>query len=335
MDAVEQWVLAQGLCNVEGPTVGPEDWILNVNSLTRPEQPGWPTRAGDVTATRISRPNETYRIFSTAVGVSASIPAELAFGPGDCIFIPDEGRRSIVRVTPSLQVSDYVTEFEGHRLNGPNGLCFDDLGNLYFTDPWTSSPLNPIAGVYGRSFATGELFRIDSGMQFTNGIAVWRNGLFVAETFTRKVWRYELDGLGGATGREEFCELPDVPNLVPLEPAVQRAVGVESICGPDGIAFDETGRLYVAHYGSFGVYVYRADGSLESILTMPGRNVTNICFGGANRDQLFATVDDLGQIVCHELGTTGARLPFEPGDASPWFDVLHEAERGEPLVTPK
>ena len=143
-------------------------------------------------------------LFNTSTEDVEGIPCALAFGPDEALYIPDEGRRAIVRVSPEGETQDFIIHWRDERINGANDLVFDQEGNLYFTDPWTSSPRNPVAGVYGYSWSSGELHRIDSGMQFTNGIVIWEDRLLVAETYTRMVWSYNLDGEGRAGDRRAF-----------------------------------------------------------------------------------------------------------------------------------
>jgi hypothetical protein len=61
----EPWVLARRLCSVEGPTVGPDGWVLNVCSVSRPSE-NWPTRGGDITATHRDHTLETQVILNTS-----------------------------------------------------------------------------------------------------------------------------------------------------------------------------------------------------------------------------------------------------------------------------
>ncbi|MCW2980304.1 MAG: SMP-30/Gluconolaconase/LRE domain protein [Solirubrobacterales bacterium] len=306
------WTLARGLCNAEGPTAAPRGWILNVNSLSRPSEPSWPTRGGDITATHLARPGQTTVLFNTSTAKVEGIPCALAFGPDEALYIADEGRRAILRVPPEGEIEDLIIDWHDERLNGANDLVFDPAGNLYFTDPWTSSPRNPVAGVYGYSWSSGELHQIDSGMQFTNGIVVWEDRLLVAETYTRMVWSYELGGEGRAGNRQPFCELPDIADAPPLPPNVQQTLGVKYVCGPDGMACDAEGRLYVAHYSAGGIFVYDRSGDYVDTIPTPGAIPTNVCFGGPDHDQLFVTVDDIGELLVYDLGVPGQRLPFCP-----------------------
>jgi gluconolactonase len=305
----EPTLIASGLAAVEGPTAGPDGWILNVCSITRPTE-NWPTRGGDVTATQIARPGRTYRLFNTSTGEVTGIPAALAFGPDGALYVTDEGRRAIVRVTPDGAQDDLVTTVAGEPLNGPNDLSFDPDGNLYFTDPWTSSPENPVGGVCVYLWESEEVRRLDEGMAFPNGIVVRGERLYVAETYPRIIWVYDLPEPGVATHKRELCTLPDP--------------GGETIAGPDGLAFDVEGRLYVAHYGGGGVYVFDESGRQTSLIETPGDNPTNVCFGGTGHAQLFVTVDDPGTLVAFDPGVRGDRINFCPTGASahPWAPVL-------------
>jgi len=304
-------LFAEKLCAPEGPVVAPNGWILNVCSITRKDQ-DWPTRGGDITATHRTDPLVTHTVFNTSTDEVVGIPAALAFGPDGCLYVTDEGRRSIVRVTPEGKISDFISRYEGKRINGPNDLCFDSEGNLFFTDPWGSSADKRIGSVYGYEWSTGELFQIHTGLAFPNGILVRNNRLYAAETYTNMIWTYDVVGPGKAEHPEEFCRLPDLK------------VKIET--GPDGMAFDAEGNIYVATVGVGFVYVYDAKGKLIEGIPTCGIRPTNVCFGGPKHDSLFVTIDDLGTIVNIPTGGPGYRLPFCPSATAdhPWSKMLPE-----------
>lgn len=327
----EHEVVARGLCNVEGPTAGPADWLLNVCSVSRPVEP-WPTVGGDIVATRIGHPEASQVLLNTSTDAVVGIPAALAFGPDSALYICDEGRRSIVRVAADGQIDDWVTAFNGARINGPNDLSFGDDGYLYFTDPWTSSPRNPIGAVYGCDPATRQLTRIDSGMQFPNGIVASGGLLYVAETYPSVVWAYELDGSGGASHKRLFCRLPEVDDPPLLPRNLRDALGVDSVTGPDGMCLDVDGNLYVAHYGGGAVVVYSPDGSLIEQLEVPGAMATNVCFGGDGHSTLFVSVDDPGLIAAYPTTAVGRAVPHCPSGRNdhPFLQLLGDQARALP-----
>ena len=302
---------ATQLCAPEGPTAGPDGWILNVCSFTRDE--AWPTRGGDITATHQSAPGRTERLFNTRAGGVEGIPAALAFGPDGALYVTDEGHRAVLRVGPDGTRSRWVDSFEGEALNGPNDLCFDTDGSLFFTDPWGSSLEAPIGAVYGHA-AAGELHRIDGDMVFPNGIAVRHDRLYVAETLRSCVWVYDVVGPGEATNRRLFCRQPPVPGA--------------AVSGPDGMAFDAEGNLLVAHYGSGFVFVYDSDGGEVDRISCGGAAPTNVCFGGPDHATLFITVDDTGEMVAVDRGVRGQTLNFcaAAGGSHPFAAMMAAGE---------
>jgi gluconolactonase len=301
---VSRRVLARGLSAAEGPVVGPNGWVLNVNSFDRPEV-GHATRGGDITATHPARPGETRILFNTG-----GIPAALAFGPDGCLYVTDSGRRSIVRVEPDLTQTDLVRDWQGQPFNGTNDLSFDADGNLYFTDPYTTGPDNPVGGVYCYLWATRQVRRIDHSMQFPNGIVVRGDRLYVAETCTRTVWLHDVFAPGETRDRRVHATLP------PAE--------WEGIHGPDGMCFDAEGNLYVAYFGGACVCVFDDSGALVERLDPGSACPTNVCFGGERHDELFVTLDDTGELMVLEPGAHGERLAFCPSLAPDhsWGNVL-------------
>jgi sugar lactone lactonase YvrE len=61
---------------------------------------------------------------------------------------------------------------------------------------------------------------------------------------------------------------------------------------PDGLAVDEEGVIWVALYGSGCVARYRPDGAPDGSLEVPASSVTSLCFGGADRRDLYVVSAD-------------------------------------------
>ncbi len=59
---------------------------------------------------------------------------------------------------------------------------------------------------------------------------------------------------------------------------------------PDGMAIDEEGMLWIAHWGGFGVYRWNPEnGELLDKILLPVPNVTSCVFGGQQLNELFIT----------------------------------------------
>jgi gluconolactonase len=150
---------------------------------------------------------------------------------------------------------------------------FDSNGVLYFSDPKGSSLDRPTGGFY-RAFPDGTLEQLDTGLAFPNGVAIAPDGsaVYLAETWTNRILRYTIGAEGRVGPRTEFVHLTDKP-------------------GPDGLAFDEAGYLYVAHFNFGRVDVYSPTGRERDRIVVPGAGITNMAFGGrANRDLVITEV---------------------------------------------
>ena len=61
---------------------------------------------------------------------------------------------------------------------------------------------------------------------------------------------------------------------------------------PDGLAVDEVGVVWVAEYGGGCVTGFAVDGSVLATVAVPAKLVTSVCFGGADRRDLYIVSAD-------------------------------------------
>ena len=211
---------------------------------------------------------------------TGGIPAGLAFDREGTLYVADEGDQwhGVLKVSPDGTIVPWIQEYQGTPLNGANDLVFDAQGVLYFSDPWRSSRENSIGGFY-RAFPDGRLEQLDTGLAFPNGVAVAPDGsaVFLAETGHNRVLRYAVSPDGTVGPRTEWAQLEDGP-------------------GPDGMAFDADGSLYVAHYGASRVDVLDPSGRVTRHIPIPGLGVTNVAFGGPNGRTVIVTEVETGTV---------------------------------------
>jgi gluconolactonase len=223
---------------------------------------------------------------------TGGIPAGLAFDRDGNLYVADEGDQihGVLRITPEKRVEILVSAYEGQPLNGANDLMFDASGVLYFSDPWGSSAEDPKGGFY-RRFPDGRLERLDHGLAFPNGVAVAADGsaVYLAETYRNRILRYEIGPDGTVGPRRHWADLP-------------------GWAGPDGMAFDERGSLYVAHFGGGRVAIFAPDGTLTDEIKVPGSKTTNCAFGGPERKTLVITDVETASLYRVELDVAGQRL---------------------------
>jgi gluconolactonase len=166
---------------------------------------------------------------------------------------------------------------------GCNDLHLADNGDIYFTDQGQTGLHDPTGRVY-RLGAGGRLDCLISNGPSPNGLVVDPSGtvLFVAMTRDNSVWRAHLlrDGSVSKVGR--FCQL--------FGPS-----------GPDGLAMDAGGRLYVAHASLASVFVYAANGEcIARIKSCAGPTCTNIALSADGR-RIVITESSTGIVMTADL----------------------------------
>ncbi len=129
----------------------------------------------------------------------------------------------------------------------------------------------------------GDCWRIDApgsttllygGIGLTNGIGFSPDGsvIYHADTSANAVVAHDVAADGSCGNRR---------NLVQRE-------GFQ----PDGLAVDEAGTVWVAEYGGRCVSGWAADGGSMGRVEVPAKLVTSVCFGGADRRDLYIVSAD-------------------------------------------
>jgi gluconolactonase len=250
--------------------------------------------------TRVSRDGTHSRIATTGR------PNGLAIDDDDALWVAESPDPTLLRVTLDGQV-ERVAELAGEALLWPNDLCFGPDGALYLTDSgvllsdfmdgdlpkpgWEEVPLD--GKVFRIERNGGAASVIDRGLAFANGIAFGPDGLlYVAETRTGNVYRYS----SGDWQREEFGNV--------LDPE-WRGRGFR---GPDGMAFDAGGLLYVSVFGQGDITVLGRNGAVLRPYRLRGSAPTNCAFAADASTSLFLVEDEQGTIERLDLGVGGLEL---------------------------
>src|SRR5690606_20841122 len=101
----------------------------------------------------------------------------------------------------------------------------------------------------------------------------------IAETGTKKIWRGIWDSKNMSLNENHlFAE-------------------TGGSVGPDGLALDEVGNLYVAVYGGSSINVYNKNGSLTNKIELQGQNPTNCAFDPTGKLGLVITEAEQGTVL--------------------------------------
>lgn len=215
------------------------------------------------------------------------IPNGIAIDEKDNIIFCDSGQQSIRSFSPHTgQLFTIATHVIKERLSKPNDLVFDKIGNLVFTCPGDSR--QEPTGYACVLMKNGVIKKITNQKYFPNGLAFTGDGqyLVIAETYKHRLWKGKWNATTGEwTNEKIWCETGG-----PVGPG-----------GPDGMAFDRDGHLFVAVYGTGKLKIINPEGEIIDELLLPGQNPTNCAFDPAFEKRLIVTEAEQGAILCVDL----------------------------------
>jgi sugar lactone lactonase YvrE len=188
------------------------------------------------------------------------------------------------------EVTPKLTRRHLERFKGPNDLIVDSKGNVYFTDQGQTGMTDQTGKVY-RLCPDGRLDTLIENGISPNGLVLSPDErfLFVAMTRQNSVWRLPLHEDGTTTKVGLFFQ----------------SFGA---AGPDGLAMDSEGNLFICHPSLGCVFVVDAQGVPKARIVSgtEGINLTNCCFGGPEGKTLFITDSLEGNVQKLEWHCSGA-----------------------------
>jgi gluconolactonase len=198
-------------------------------------------------------------------------------------------------------VDTLYTECDGQPLRAPNDLVFDDAGGFWFTDHGVRQGRSSdrTAVYYARpdgSSIKEVVFPLDA----PNGVGLSPDGrtLYVAETHTGRVWRWNVPEPGVIEGTN------------PLGPAAGELLcGLPGLQLLDSLAVDGEGWVCVGTLVNGGITVISPDGSEVVHLPFDDPLVTNIAFFG-DEARAVVTLSATGRLVEIDWPRPGLSLAF-------------------------
>ncbi len=288
--------VGRGLHRPEGVAVGPDGtvWASDAASAAARVEPG-PT---------------------APVGSAGGEPNSLNFLPsGELLIANFQGHLQLLD-TSTGEVRSFVEEVDGRRIIHANYALADANGFVWASestrfeqpDPETIPKMleNPDGWVFVRR-PDGSSEIVADGLVFANGLCFSPDGrwLYMAETLSGVIRRARIKP-GGAFGDSEqwFAFERDGREA--------EAMGVP---GPDGMGFDESGRLWVGVWNRGALAVVAPDGTLEAMITDPDGTAldwpTNVAWGGPDRRTLYVASIVLPHLSAASVTAPGIPQPWE------------------------
>lgn len=191
---------------------------------------------------------------------------------------PKGGAHAVRRYEKDGTVTNLADSFNGKKLNGPNDLCFDAQGGIYFTDPRygdKSDIEQDVMAVY-RIDLDGTLTRVIEDLESPNGILISKDNksLFLVDHNpdvggARILVKYR-SSMGGSWIKDKIL------------------LDFGTDYGMDGMVFDEEENIYVTGGSGVtaGVHIISSNGDAMGFIPTP-ETPGNCTFSGKNLDILY------------------------------------------------
>jgi len=158
----------------------------------------------------------------------------------------------------------------------PNAATDDGKGGVYLSSSGIFAAHAPLIGAVLYLDRRGTLSRLAEGIHYANGVALSADGrtLYVSEHLSRRVLAFDVHKDGTLSDRRVYVALDDLE-------APDPGRGWE--VGPDGLAVDRGGDLYIAEYGAGHLLVVGRDRQLKATVTVAQPYVTAVALTGDER----------------------------------------------------
>ena len=207
---------------------------------------------------------------------------------------PAGGAHAVRRYEKNGTVTTLAESFQGKKLNGPNDLCFDNEGRIYFTDPRygdKSDIEQDVMAVYCIDL-DGTLTRVIEDLESPNGILISKDNksLFLVDHNldpggARTLVKYKSNSAGGWIKDKVLLDFG-------------------SDYGMDGMVFDQEENIYVTGGSgeTAGVHIVSSFGEFKGFIPTP-EVPGNCTFSGENLDYLYICAStSLYRIKMHAKG---------------------------------
>jgi len=225
----------------------------------------------------------------TTLPLHAKKAAGTAFGPDGKRYVVAGETKQILSYDPSGKETVVADSISG------NDLVVANNGNIFVTSPDGSER----PGKLHLITPDGKKTVADAGLKFPNGDALSpdQTQLYVTESASRWVWVYQVQPDGTLVNKQRYGWLHDTD--------------IEGNAWSDGLKCDRDGRVYVT--SRLGIQVLDQTGRVNAIIPVPAGQSSNLCFGGANFDTMYATAGD--KVYRRKVKVHGANAfekPFKP-----------------------
>lgn len=214
---------------------------------------------------------------------------------------------SIQRVDPATgQVTLLYNSCDDMPLRAPDDIVFDRDGGFWFTASGYQDADTDVLYKGGLFYASTDGKKIvkAAAIPMANGVGLSPDGgtIYVSDTVFGRLWALEILDPGSRTGQVKPGPLPVMPGRV-----VHTLPGFQWL---DSLAVEASGQICVGTIFNGGITIFHpTDGSTEHV-AIPDMFTTNLCFGGADMQDVWITASSTGKLYRARWPRPGLKLAF-------------------------
>lgn len=192
----------------------------------------------------------------------------IQFNAAGNMLVADWPKHNVLEVdTKTKAVSVYCHD---DRFNQPNDIYLNKKGIVFASDPdWKNQK-----GQIWKIGLDKKAVLLKGDMGTINGICLSPDEkiLYVNESVQKNIWAFDADEAGNISNQRLFTSFTDF--------------------GMDGMKCDTKGNLYVTRHGKGTIAIFSPEAKLLHEVTLKGKKVSNITFGGKDFKTCFVTLQD-------------------------------------------
>lgn len=192
----------------------------------------------------------------------------IQFNAAGNMLVADWPKHNVLEVdTKTKVVSVYCHD---DRFNQPNDIYLNKKGIVFASDPdWKNQK-----GQIWKIGLDKKAVLLKGDMGTINGICLSPDEkiLYVNESVQKNIWAFDVDEDNNISNQRLFTSFTDF--------------------GMDGMKCDTKGNLYVTRHGKGTIAIFSPEAKLLHEVTLKGKKVSNITFGGKDFKTCFVTLQD-------------------------------------------